>query len=309
MLTIGLQLTTPDPVETTTRSIKQVTRTATFTSSDTSLPSASSSAGASSSGAKSDDMGTGTIIGIAVACLAGIAVLSAIIVVAMRRYRRKKDEEEAFSASQFRQSAVMLDDEIDGTTGTYNLSRGNSQSNGNYTTHLRPPTMIERHMNNSPASFGNPQYGYGPQPSFGPPEVMGQGAYNEQDIRAGPYDGDPFSPANTYLTRQPSSASGMYHPQPQEYDYQQYPGVPAANYPAADYQHQAQYSDLNRVPSLRSSDSGHGPAIIASAGVAMPASTHHSQSPPPRAAPEVGAVPNSKRPDTVYDPDDAYGGM
>ncbi|KIY63853.1 hypothetical protein CYLTODRAFT_121100 [Cylindrobasidium torrendii FP15055 ss-10] len=204
------------------------------------------------------------------------------------------------------------------------MARGASINHGaggsGYNTSLRPPTMIERHMNSSPASFAYGQgFNAGPMPpaaAFTPGEIMGPAVYNDQDIRAGPYDGDPFSPANPYLMRQPSSASGMYHhEQAQQYDYQPQYTVPG---------HAPQYADVNRMPSPYERQSSAGEAFVAAAGVTMPPADRQGsppnqgaprspspQSAVPPASPRPGAANahQQPRPDTAYDPSDAYGGM
>ncbi len=235
------------------------------------------------------------------------------------------------------------------SNGGHGGGGGQYSNNGpgsGYGTTLRPPTMIERHMNNSPASFAHPQFaGYAPQPpqpAFGHGQVMGHNVYSEQDIRAAPFDGDP------YLTRQPSSASGMYHPDhgSQQYDHQQFPPVPQHAQDPFNSQHtsyttqhasyapqieqpqpQQPYADVHRVPSMSGSDSTHAHAsIIAAAGVAMPEERHEHEAAIPHHAPAPHEVPipaspmlphdaasrtpaGARRPDTVYDPEDAYGGM
>ncbi|KAF9027332.1 hypothetical protein BDZ89DRAFT_1067005 [Hymenopellis radicata] len=249
-----------------------------------------------------------------------------------RRYKKRKEEDEIFSASQFRRSAVLLDDEMDqpmggapymnrGPNGGHSgggSQYGNSGGGSGYATHEQQP-----------ASFAHPQYaGYAPQPpqpAFGPGEVMGHNVYSEQDIRAAPFDGDPFSPArDPYLTRQPSSASGMYHPD-QQYDQQQFPPVPQhaqdpfnsphasvpqhASYnsaaPQLDMnfeQPQQQYADVNRVTSMGSE------SARAHAGFSEHSRPHEVPIPASPMLPH-DAASGAKRPDTVYDPEDAYGGM
>lgn len=146
----------------------------------------------------------------------------------LRRYKKRKEDQEVFSASQFRRSAVLLDDEMDNSS-PYSHNGFNNGNGSGYNTTLRPPTMIERHMNNSPASFAHPQYaGYAPQPpppSFGPGDILGPSVYTEQEIRSAAYDGDPFAVArDSHLNAQ---ASGEFHPDYNQYDYQQFPAVPS----------------------------------------------------------------------------------
>ncbi|PBK66130.1 hypothetical protein ARMSODRAFT_370387 [Armillaria solidipes] len=289
-----------------------------------------------------------TIIGVGIGCLVGIAFVVIVIGFLIRRWRRHREDKDVFDASHFRRSAVLLDDDISmsGDSG-----RGGSGWNG----HLRPPTMIERHVNNSPASFTQAQYGYGAQQptsptSFSPGQIVGPRPFNEMDIPSGGFDNDPFAAAaysrdpsvisqqmgghDSYLNRQPSQieaqlnreSSQTYHADP----FQQ--------------QQEAQYVDLNRVPSVGSAgsvgvavttptqeashDSSMAPSTSPSEN-AKPAATSplarevtqpgvaSTSQPPPTANETVTASRNpapvgSKRPDTVYtmyDPEDAYGGM
>ncbi len=70
--------------------------------------------------------------------------------------------------------------------------------------------MIERHVNNSPASFTQAQYGYGTQQptsptSFSPGQIVGPRPFNEMDIPSGGFDNDPFAAAA--YSRDPSVIS------------------------------------------------------------------------------------------------------
>ncbi|KAK0437778.1 uncharacterized protein EV420DRAFT_1651756 [Desarmillaria tabescens] len=291
-------------------------------------------------------MSTGTIIGIGIGCLVGIAFVVIVIGFLIRRWRRHREDKDVFDASQFRSSAVLLDDDI-------SMSGDSGRGGSGWNSHLRPPTMIERHVNNSPASFTQPQYGYGPQQptsptSFSPGQIVGPGPFNEMDIPSGGFDNDPFAAAaysrdpsvishDAYLTRQPSQMANEV----------QLNREPSQVYHADPFQQQqeAQYVDLNRVPSVGSADAvgvavttptqevSHDSSMtqsavvssIPSSGDAKPtvtspltsqAASAPAQSNPiandPAVASRNPAPVGSKRPDTVYtvyDPEDAYGGM
>ncbi|KAH7874033.1 uncharacterized protein C8R40DRAFT_1048363, partial [Lentinula edodes] len=247
-----------------------------------------------------------------------------------RRIRNRRRDDEHFDAAQFRNSAVLLDDEF----GTDNFS-------------ARPPTMIARHMANAPAA---------------PPVTYGN--YPGADPYAG---GDPFTTGEQFHTGDPYNHYNAYPTYTQEPVYTLNPGETFARNPIAPNGSaemdptSAHNSYLNRQPTLRGPDTqfagapqqhyldmnrvGSPPNMPASAeyNTGMPSPTsatplynphssaeHSSVLPTPTTAtvsqkphapveyPSVGTPAPAppayygdaqKRPETVYDPEDAYGGM
>lgn len=142
-------------------------------------------------------------MGGAAGVLAGLAVLGFLIMWLKRRRKENYDDDD-FNASIFRrQSAILVDDP---PAPSYNP---------------RPPTMIERHVNNaSPAlaaqrnfSGSGPNFygGYGQQ-SLGPGDVV-QPAYGQPAMGYGEPGQLARQPSNgAFLTRQPSAAVGHGNP-------------------------------------------------------------------------------------------------
>ncbi|KAK0436889.1 hypothetical protein EV421DRAFT_1907667 [Armillaria borealis] len=112
--------------------------------------SAVASASASSTGGTSN---TGAIIGGVAAGVIGLALVIGIIGFFLRRWRTKRRERDEFDASEFRRSAVMMQDPP-------------PDPDNDRPFNPRPPSMLERR--NHPMSFGT-QYG-APGPIHAPPE-------------------------------------------------------------------------------------------------------------------------------------------
>lgn len=129
-----------------------------------------------------------------------------IVMFIMRRYRKNDDDEDSpFDADNFRrQSAILIDDNQAGMGG----ARGGA----------RPPTMIERHMQNTNTFDAPPmpslqqyhQYNDMGGPGMGGPGMAGAGvnAY-EGNGYGGEYDGGYPSHNPGGLTRQPSFSPGQ----------------------------------------------------------------------------------------------------
>jgi len=246
-------------------------------------------------------------------------VVAVIVAFIVRRMRSRRMEDEHFDAAQFRRSAALLDDEF----GNDNFS-------------ARPPTMIARHMAHAPAV---PPVTYGNYPSADPYAAGGDpySATSEQFHTSDPYNqynaypaytqepvyslnpGDSFPPSNpiahsgstgsaeemdpttahnTYLNRQPTLRDT--YPTDQQYlDMNRVASPPAS---AASMMHAPEYD--NGLTSPTSATPLHNPhEAIEYPSVGAPAA---AVAPAP-ATMAHGAGP--KRPDTVYDPEDAYGGM
>ncbi|KAJ3795150.1 hypothetical protein GGU11DRAFT_250671 [Lentinula aff. detonsa] len=287
----------------------------------------------SSTTTTSGGVSAGSIVGGIFGTIGGILVVAVIVAFIVRRIRNRRRDDEHFNAAQFRNSAVLIDDEF----GNDNFS-------------ARPPTMIARHMANAPAA---PPVTYGNYPGADPYAPGDPFTPIEQFHPSGPYghynayptytqepvytlqpgetfvhnnpiapsgsagsaeEMDPTTAHNTYLNRQPT----LRGPDTQSTDV-----------------HQQQYLNMNRVASP--------PAMAASAdyntGIPSPTSAtplYHPQSsaehssvlpmqnmyapiqypsvgaPAPAAAataPAAHPQDAQRRPETVYDPEDAYGGM
>ncbi|KAK0214921.1 hypothetical protein IW262DRAFT_1465701 [Armillaria fumosa] len=143
--------------------------------------SAVASASASSTGGTSN---TGAIIGGVAAGIIGLALVIGMIGFFLRRWRTKRRERDEFDASQFRRSAVMMQDPPPdpGNDHPYNP---------------RPPSMLERR--NHPMSFGT-QYG-APGPIH-PPE-RSQTRYDMGMDRG-------YSPPSATNSANPLFAPAMY---------------------------------------------------------------------------------------------------
>lgn len=142
----------------------------------------------------------------------------------------------------------------------------------------RPPTMIERHMAHTPA-LPPATYSPGPFNAYGAQQSF---AYQQQQFPEQAYEHQPYTEQQQSWS--PGEALPSPHSPPPEVAASP---TPLLNRQPSSFAHveqyysqpeaNAQYVDLNREPA---------------------AVTH--------AAPPVM---EAKRPDTVYDPEDAYGGM
>lgn len=247
-------------------------------------------------------------------CLAGLAILSFLIMWCIRR-KRKSDEDE-WSASAFkRQSAILVDD----PEPSFNP---------------RPPTMIERH-NASPAlAQHNYQNYYG---TYGQQTAYADTLRAQLAIPHAPHED------RSHLTRQPSSAAYLSG-QPSAAAYP-IPNDPQAHYVNLDRSsvtpfQAAQYADISRqlgsdlhstMPPLQPSDySLPSPFDNEAAEETHPAHDAMPRAPSPAhvvdpfaaasISPAHEPVPtsrrrditNAQRPDTVYtvyEEGDAYGGI
>ncbi|PFH50942.1 hypothetical protein AMATHDRAFT_47462 [Amanita thiersii Skay4041] len=110
----------------------------------------SSAASDTSTSSSSDGNNAGPIVGGVVGGLFALVALSLFVAFLVRRWRRREIDKAIFDATEFRRSAVNIDDQPA-------ASQPKQRS-------LRPPTMIERHMANaSPGPMQQQQY----QRSFG----------------------------------------------------------------------------------------------------------------------------------------------
>lgn len=235
-------------------------------------------------------------------------------------------EDEHFDAAQFRRSAAMLDDEF-----------GNDNENFS----ARPPTMIARRMAQgpvSPVTYGNyptadpytadpyaagqqfhvdpynqynaypaytqePAYGLNPGDTFpsSNPIVHSDSASSSGEM-------DPTTAHNTYLNRQPTFHDA--HPDGQQYLNMNRVASPTASAESFG-QHPAEYGTGLMSPT--SATPLHNPHdSIPATPLRNPHDTIGYPSLGSLTGPGPAAVDHSavsRRPDTVYDDEDAYGGM
>ncbi|KAF8623145.1 hypothetical protein AX17_007534 [Amanita inopinata Kibby_2008] len=177
------------PVQSSPTSLSSAVVQSSTLSSIQSSSTTDTSATATSTSSSSHD--SGPIVGGIFGGLFAVAAVVFFVGFLLRRWRRRQIDKEIFDATEFRSTAVNLDD---------SASQPTQRS-------LRPPTMIERHMNATPvpgqrtfagadpAMFNNPnsqfrmQYdggggypgpgGYGMQQQYYPPQAM-QGTYYPQ---------------------------------------------------------------------------------------------------------------------------------
>ncbi|RDB18509.1 hypothetical protein Hypma_000250 [Hypsizygus marmoreus] len=249
-LTAGSASLTSPPVvpSNTSRSISAAPNTLTKT--NVAIAPSSSSTPESGSGTN-----VGGIVGGIAAGLIGLVVVIFIVRFLMRRRARKNEESGGFNSSDFRRSAVLMNDP---PTHEDTIEHGYNP---------RPPTMIERRLASPAPTFGT-QYGapgpygdhvggmeygnmdqYGQFQSFTPGQIMNNMSApptaNSANPLYGGYGQSPFSPvspvgpygsgyedqpgASPYLTRQPSqltrqsSLNGSY-PNDGQAQYANYPG-------------------------------------------------------------------------------------
>lgn len=273
---------------------------------------------ATGTGGDSDGMGIGSIAGIAVAAIVGIAVISAFVVWLIRRKKKNQDiDEEPFNRNSFmRNSTVIPDDDV----GIPSRTRPQPNMAERQPTYGGSPTFNDTGYN----SFGyntQPSYGAPPQPGynvnpFGPggapatplPHSPGYGNTYDQGFNQGGY---------TELTR---GGPHDYPPSPHTFD-QQFPHPQSPSYVGHDKfpappASATNYPELSPAPA---SSQGHvvvannnmhdGRETPVQLGFAPgPAAPAQNQTRGPNGAPAPG--PHGKaRPETVYDPEDAYGGM
>ncbi|KAI0091498.1 hypothetical protein BDY19DRAFT_629489 [Irpex rosettiformis] len=150
--------------------------------------SASSSASAIADAAKSGSGSshTGTIVGVVVAVIAGLAAIFFLATYFLRRRARRNEDE--FSAEAFKRQSMVLPDDL-----------GHPGPN--------PPSMLEHHVSQDPVSFGgSPIYGdrsfYGGQSSFGPGEI----------VAMPPQAWDPSTPSSAQPFYQPMGETPLGSP-------------------------------------------------------------------------------------------------
>ncbi|KAG6865696.1 hypothetical protein C0991_000310 [Blastosporella zonata] len=223
-------LTTSTPVVavTTPATTPAVLTTAPLTVLTTASPTiASAAAGATETSSSGSGTNIGGVVGGLAGGLLGIVVLAFAVRFIMKRQRKRRETDEgAFSATDFRRSAVLMDDP---PTHDETVERGFNP---------RPPTMIERRLASpaptfgtqygapGPAVGGHNEYDFNQYQAYGPTQMRSpmlndspypnpaypQQAYGQQSpyspvspVAMNPHDGQQA----TLLTRQPSSATEL----------------------------------------------------------------------------------------------------
>ncbi|KAF5379522.1 hypothetical protein D9615_006500 [Tricholomella constricta] len=266
-----VQTTTSPDVVTTPPVVTRPTSTLSQPRSILTTQSTLSIASSAASSTPSEPAGSGTNVGgviggIAAALLGLVAVVFVVRLIMNRKRKREEDNSTGFNASDFRRSAVLMNDP---PTHDETVERGFNP---------RPPTMIERRLASpaptfgtqygAPAPFGGNEYGgneygnmdqYGQYQTFAPGQLMN----NMSPISAtsahptypnAAYGQSPFSPIGSpvsemapgyeggqpgVLTRQPSANGANGYPQDDAAQYATYPNQ--ANLPV-----QNEYVDLDR---------------------------------------------------------------
>ncbi|KAF8990671.1 hypothetical protein BDQ17DRAFT_1433608 [Cyathus striatus] len=196
----------------------EVIQTSTLFQTSTRSLSLTSSASASSTSAANDtaddsSVSTGAVVGGIAAGVVAVAAVGLAIAFFIRRSRRKRDDSGAFDPTDFRRSAMIINDP---PTHEDTIARGYNP---------RPPTMIERRQmnSNSPAPTFGTQYGApapaypddpamnygmnrgdGAYPSFTPGQVMNAN-YGNMSPGYGPASADPLFPPSAYANQSPFS--------------------------------------------------------------------------------------------------------
>ncbi|KAG9019105.1 hypothetical protein FRB90_006419 [Tulasnella sp. 427] len=323
----------------TTISVNQIPTTAsipiTRSIASASIVTASLSSASASATAAASDSGPsiGPLVGAIGGGLIGVVALAAVAGYFFRRAFRKKDD---FDKSEFVRNSVAIHDDWNekppmGTQNALALARANNQAD-EPSANPRPPSMFERRGQ--------------AQPSYGVGEVMNDGYYGQQDQYynygnngyyghdqyAAGYDqqhqqypagdqgyaaGYGYTPPNEYqqsqLTRKPSAPMGAARGPGSEYQQQAHDNVapPAdSNYPQYDSRHQSvtpyqqqQYNEINAALQAPAPAAGGRELPTSYSTLNQPQQGAHPQQQGHLAAP--GA--NNRR--SVYDDDDAYGGM
>ncbi|EIW83224.1 hypothetical protein CONPUDRAFT_152258 [Coniophora puteana RWD-64-598 SS2] len=286
---------------------------------------------------------TSTVIGGVVGGLAALALIGFVVMRIIRR-SRKDDDDDEFNPNQFRRQSVMLmDDPPPPVPPLPPMPPMPSMYNN-----PRPPNMVERHMNASPALAQQQAYGqqnfYGSFPSSGlsflPGDVVSHpgspappppAAYNQHPMALGD-----FADA-AGIARQPSNATAGYAVQRRPSNANAAFGAPAAvteqhyldlNRSSVSPYQEKQYAEISRH--LSSSGQGQGmrsPPAPQSAAYVHPIPEEYADLPSPfedahaaksanaaAAAPAPAAHPQKEEPRpvstyTMYDEGDAYGGM
>ncbi|KAJ3821821.1 hypothetical protein EV361DRAFT_299925 [Lentinula raphanica] len=291
----------------------------------------------SSTTTTSGGVSAGSIVGGIFGTIGGILVIAVIVAFVVRRIRNRRRDDEHFDAAQFRHSAVLIDDEF----GNDNFSARPPTMIARHMANApaAPPVTYGNYPGADPYSPGDP---FTPTDQYHPGGPYGH--YNAYPT----YTQDPvytLNPGDTFARNNPISPSasggfaGEMDPSTAHNTYlNRQPTLRGQDTQHVDA-HTQQYLDMNRVaspPSMpASADYNHG---MPSPSSATPLYNPHSSvdynaplpSPPlqnphaPIKYPEVGAAAPSapavaapaahqgdmqKRPDTVYDPEDAYGGM
>jgi hypothetical protein len=230
-------------------------------------------------------------------------------------------EEEHFDAAQFRRSAALLDDEFGGDNfsarpptmiARHNMTHAPSAPPVTYSNHFAANTFAHGDPYASPDNFPTndpfnqynayptytqePVYGLNPGNSFPPSNPIAN-----SDSAGSAAEMDPTTAHNTYLNRQPTLRETDNHATDQQYlDMDRVASPPTSATPMhapAEYD-SGLFSPTSAAPLYNPHDAIEYPSAGATSAPTLAPShepTVHEAAP--------------KRPETVYDPEDAYGGM
>ncbi|KAF8806923.1 hypothetical protein BYT27DRAFT_7211919 [Phlegmacium glaucopus] len=224
----------------------------------------------------SSGLSTVTLIGGIGGALGATILFTVVVAFFLRRWRKRKATEDAFDASKFRRSAILLDEKDDDIRGR-----------------PRPPTMIER-RNVSPtaaaASLSSPSaaYPYSDQPPVFPSAAPLSGneraqSFAQHGAHQGQYGAVPLQP--------PSFAAGN--------QFGGAPNVPTTHYGANPYAGQGDPFATYAIPGQGHEQSGygappmpgtHGPGAYAPYGV-DPRYPQYQRYPRQRQSPQFGQGP------------------
>ncbi|KAK2464035.1 hypothetical protein APHAL10511_003979 [Amanita phalloides] len=151
----------------------------------------SSSATATQANANND---SGPIAGGVIGGIFAIAGLGMLISFVLRRWRRRQIDKAVFGTTDFRKSAMALDDDASSETPSSPQQQRNNP---------RPPTMIERRVAGTPAPAQQRMH------AGGPPGGYGQPFYPPQSMQMGYYPQQPDRPYTPHL--QPAAYNQMYN--------------------------------------------------------------------------------------------------
>ncbi|KAG8834257.1 hypothetical protein FRC17_009266 [Serendipita sp. 399] len=272
----------------------------------TSRPSASTSAAST----ESDGMSVASMAGIAAAAIIAIGVVSIFVVWLLRRKRKNQDIDEVpFNRNSYlRHSTIIADDDSHLPSRTRPTPGPDMSERQPTPMYGGAPTFTDMNQNS---------FGYSTQPSYQPGQVYGANAFGPGGAPATPL---PHSPGFG-TTYDPHGYNGGGYTELTRGGPHDYP--PSPQYPHSPYG-QESFSGPERGPDVVNHKQVNypelSPAPAAQQGhvVVGNSSVHDGRETPV----QLGFVPaqtrqpglpgghgHAKRPDTVYDNEDAYGGM
>ncbi|KAG8767416.1 hypothetical protein FRC15_005693 [Serendipita sp. 397] len=274
------------------------------------------SATVTSASTESDGMGVGTMAGIAAAAIVAIGIASIFVVWLMRRKRKNSDIDEVpFNRDSYHQHATAIPDDDSHLPSRMRPTPGLDMSE-------RQPTPM---YGGAPtfSDMSHNSFGYHTQPSYQPGQMYGASPFGPGGAPATPL---PHSPGyGTQYDQQGYNAGGYaeltrggphdYPPSPRVDQYPPSPSYGHENFPAPPAERdvvnhkQVNYPELSPAPIAQQ-----GHVVTANSSVhdgrETPVQLGFAPAQPRQPAPAAGqGHGKSARPETVYDNEDAYGGM